>query len=192
VTLLAPNGGEAWRGLEEHIVSWTKGAGVLSVDLQLSLNGGVTWRTIARELTGTALKWTVPNLTAVQARLRVVVHGLPQSSDASNADFGIAPSNVLAVPPCAGCAGGPALLGAWPNPARNELTVGFTLPAPARGTLELVDPMGRRVASRPLDGLAAGEHRLLLLDREALPPGVYLVQLKTGARVRFAKVTVVR
>src|SRR6185295_12023675 len=38
VTLLAPNGGEAWRGLEERVVSWTKGAGVLSVDLEMSLN----------------------------------------------------------------------------------------------------------------------------------------------------------
>jgi hypothetical protein len=195
VVLLAPNGGEAWHGLEERVVSWTKGAGVLSVDLQLSLNGGTVWRTIARELTGTSLKWTVPNLTAAQARLRVVVHGMPQTFDGSNASFSIVPSTVLGVgggPACAGCPAGVSLLGAWPNPTRADLVVGFSLPEAARGTLDLVDALGRRVATRGLAGLSAGAHQLALLERQALPPGVYLVRLKIGAELRFAKVTVVR
>jgi hypothetical protein len=195
VTLLAPNGGEAWHGLEERTVSWTKGAGVLSVDLQLSLNGGTVWHTIARELTGTSVQWTVPNLASAQCRLRVVVHGMPQSFDASNASFSIAPSTVLGVgggPGCAGCPGGVALLGAWPNPARSDLVVGFSLPEAATGTLELVDALGRRLAARELSGYAAGAHQVPLLERQAVPPGVYLVRLKVGATLRFAKVTVVR
>src|SRR5262249_59625093 len=96
-------------------------------------------------------KWTVPNLVTSQARVRVVVHGMPQSSDVSDATFSIGLSNVLGVdgPPCAGCV---ALLGAWPNPTARGLVVGFTLPGGARGTLELVDPLGRRFAARELAG----------------------------------------
>jgi hypothetical protein len=131
-----------------------------------------------------------PDLGA--GRLRVVVHGLPQSTDASNATFSIAPSNVLDAPGCGACASGTALLGAWPNPARQQLVVGFTLPAGTRGSLELVDALGRRVASRDLEGTGTGPHEVTLLDREAVPPGVYLVRLKSGTVLRFAKVTVVR
>jgi hypothetical protein len=194
VTLVSPNGGEAWHGLEEHTVSWTKGAGVLSVDLQLSLDGGTVWRTIARELTGTSLPWTVPNLAASQCRLRVIVHGMPQSLDASNANFSIAPSTVLGVggPGCGSCPAGVALLGAWPNPAQSDLVVGFSLPEAAAGSLELVDALGRRVAERELSGLSAGAHQVSLLERQSVAPGVYLVRLKVGATLRFAKVTVVR
>jgi len=213
VTLVAPNGGEAWLGLDERTVSWTKGAGVMSVDLQLSTNAGTTWRTIARELTGTSWKWTVPNLTTSQARVRVVVHGMPQSSDLSNANFSIAPGAKLGVDggpvPCAGgaggCPGGLALLGAWPNPARGELVVGFTLPStgpPGQGsgeigragsvTLEMVDALGRRVAARDLSAMGAGRHEITLFDRQSVPPGVYLLRLERGAELRLAKVTVVR
>jgi len=195
VTLTAPNGGESWLGLQERTVSWTKGPGVLSVDLQLSLNAGATWRTIAHELTGTSWKWTVPNLVTSQARVRVVVHGMPQSNDASNANFSIGLGGVLGVdagPGCSGCAGGVALLGAWPNPTPRELVVGYTLPQGARGTLELVDALGRRYAARELAGTGPAEQRVTLADREAVPPGVYLVRLKSAATLRFAKVTVVR
>src|SRR5262249_54959856 len=158
VALLAPNGGEAWRGHEERTVTWTRGAGVSSVDLQMSTDSGGKWRTIARELTGTSWKWTVPNLVTSQARLRVVVHGMPLASDASNADFAIALDNVLGVgdgPGCAGCPGGVALLGAWPNPTSRGLVAGFTLPAGARGSGELVGALGRRFAARELARTAA-------------------------------------
>ena len=52
--------------------------------------------------------------------------------------------------------------------------------------------LGRRVATRELAGLSAGAHQLALLERQNVPPGVYLVRLKIGAELRFAKVTVVR
>ena len=153
----------------------------------------------------------MPNLTTSQARVRVVAHGLPQSSDLSNANFSIAPGAKLGVDggPCAGgaggCPGGLALLGAWPNPARGELVVGFTLPSTgAPGlmsggigragsvTLEMVDALGRRVAARDLSAMGAGRHEITMFDRQSVPPGVYLLRLERGAELRLAKVTVVR
>jgi hypothetical protein len=85
-----------------------------------------------------------------------------------------------------------ALLGAWPNPARSDLTVAFTLPAGATGSLDMVDLAGRRVAERDLSGLASGSHQLPLLEHAQLPPGVYLVRLRTGGDLRLAKVSIVR
>jgi hypothetical protein len=144
---------------------------------------------VASEIGGTSYKWTVPGPTGTHARLRVVAHGLTQSADASNADFTVLPPGSLGVDD-----GGPrlALLGVWPNPARTDLTVAFTLPGAGGGTLELVDLLGRRVARRDLAGLPAGAHQVRLLEREPLPPGVYLVRLRRGAVLRLAKVSVVR
>jgi hypothetical protein len=192
LTLLAPNGGESWTRQDERTVSWTKGAGVLSVDIQASSDSGVHWRTIARELTGTSWKWSVAGVTTTHARLRVVAHGMPQANDASNADFTLLPFGTL------GVGDGPphlALLGCWPNPARADLTVSFSLPAAApgsSGTLELVDLLGRRVAARELAAFGGGQHQVALLDHQVLPPGVYLVRLKCGADIRLSKVAVVR
>jgi hypothetical protein len=189
VTLLTPNGGETWTVLEERTVTWTKGAGVLSVDVQLSTDSGGHWRTIARELTGTSWKWSVTGPTGTHARLRVVAHGLPQWNDGSNADFTVLPAGALGVdeaPPHV------ALLGAWPNPARTDLTVSFSLPAGAHGRLEMVDLLGRRVADRGLEDFGPGTHQVTLFDHRALPPGVYLLRLECGGELRLAKVAVVR
>ncbi len=189
VTLLAPNGGETWAVQDERTVTWTKGAGVLAVDVQLSSDAGAHWRTIARELTGTSWTWSVAGAISSTSRLRVVAHGMPQSNDASNANFTIVPASTLGVDD-----GVPhlALLGAWPNPARHDLMVSFSLPAGASGSLDLVDLAGRRVAERDLSGLAAGTHQVPLLERAVLPPGVYLVRLRTGGDLRLAKVSIVR
>jgi hypothetical protein len=189
VTLLAPNGGETWSVQDERTVTWTKGAGVLSVDVQLSTDGGSHWRTIARELTGTSYKWSVASAITNSARLRVVAHGMPQSNDASNANFVIVPASTLGVGDDTPRL---ALLGAWPNPARSDLMVSFTLPAGARGTLDMVDLAGRRVAGHDLAGLSAGAHQVRLLEHAALPPGVYLVRLRTGGDLRLAKISIVR
>jgi len=189
VTLLSPNGGEAFFGQQDRVVSWTQGPGVLSVDLEWSRDGGSHWKTIARDISGTSWHWTVPNLAVATNRLRVVVHGMPQSSDASDADFSISPDVTL---DAGGLAPSLALLGASPNPARRTLRVTFALPAARAGSLELVDLLGRRVARRDLGSLGAGTHSMELLDGRALPPGLYLLRLDSGGERRTAKVAIVR
>jgi hypothetical protein len=189
VALSSPNGGETWFEPEERTVSWTRGAGVLSVDVQLSTDSGVHWRTIAREISTLSWKWTVAGPTSTHARLRVVAHGLPQSSDASNADFTLAPAGGLAVGDDTPRL---TLLSAWPNPARRELTVSFALPVGGHGVLDLVDLLGRRVALRDLASFGPGTHQVQLLEQQALPPGVYLVRLRVGGDLKLAKVAVVR
>jgi hypothetical protein len=190
LTITSPNGGEVWNGGTEQTISWTKGAGVMTVDLQRSDDGGAHWRTLARGLTRTSYSYTAAGPTTSQARFRVVDSHAAQFSDASDADLTIWDASVLGAEP-----GAPklALLGAWPNPARQDLAVSLALPnTEARGTLELLDLAGRRVAFRDLAGLGTGRHQVKLLDRQNVAPGLYLVRLMYGGEVKSMKVAVLR
>jgi hypothetical protein len=190
LAVTAPNGGETWAGGSEHLLAWTKGAGVMTVDVQRSDDSGVHWRTLARGLPGTSYAWTATAPYTNRVRIRVVDSHAAQFADASEADFTVQDPATLdagGLPPAL------ALLGAWPNPARRDLSVALSLPSgESRGALELIDLSGRRVAYRDLSGLAAGRHQLALLERQALPPGVYLVRLTRGSDVRSLKVAVLR
>jgi hypothetical protein len=162
----------------------------MTVDVQRSDDSGVHWRTLARGLPGTSYAWTATAPYMSRVRIRVVDSHAAQFADASDADFTVQDPATLdagGLPPAL------ALLGAWPNPARRDLSVALSLPSgESRGALELIDLSGRRVAYRDLSGLAAGRHQLALLERQALPPGVYLVRLTRGSDVRSLKVAVLR
>jgi hypothetical protein len=68
----------------------------------------------------------------------------------------------------------------WPNPVRAEAQIRFAVPTAGQATVDLFDLGGRRVWSKPLGQLAAGQHTASLPvgAMRALPPGVYLVRLK--------------
>ena len=85
-----------------------------------------------------------------------------------------------------------ALHGCRPNPVREAPIVAFSLAGTARARLELLDVAGRRVLSRDVSPLGAGEHVLRLDGPQEIPAGVYLVRLTQGSRVLTSKVTVLR
>ena len=85
-----------------------------------------------------------------------------------------------------------ALQGVRPNPSTGVPTIAFTLPTVAKGEIEVFDLSGRRVASRTLDGVAAGQHLMRLDDTGPLPPGVYLVRLTHGPRVLTVRAVMLR
>ena len=190
LAMVSPNGAEVWVGDTGHTISWTRGAGVMTVDLQRSDDSGAHWRTLARGLTGTSYSYTVTPPWTTHARFRVVEGHAAQFNDASDADFETFDPALLAVgddPPHL------ALLGAQPNPARQDLTVSYSLAVSgARGALELLDLAGRRVAWRDLSGESAGRHQARLLERQALAPGVYMLRLTHAGAVRSLKVAVIQ
>jgi hypothetical protein len=190
LAIVSPNGGESWFGNQEHTITWDKGAGVMTVDLQRSDDSGAHWRTLARGLTGTSYGYTAAPPYDPNVRFRVVEGHAAQFSDASDADFEIEDPSLLAAndpPPAL------ALLGAQPNPARQDLTVSYSLAVSgARGALELLDLAGRRVAWRDLSGESAGRHQVRLLERQALRPGVYMIRLTHAGEVRGMKVALIQ
>ena len=78
----------------------------------------------------------------------------------------------------------------WPNPARNELSVRFSLAANASARLTLLDIGGRRVRSQSVSG--PGEH-IQRFDRLGeLAPGVYVLRLAQGSSVQTARVAILK
>ena len=184
----SPAGGDTLIETVNRTLTWTKGAGVGQVDVEVSRDGGATWATIARHRTDTSFTWTPTAPATTQARVRVVDGTRRWVSGSSAADFTILPQTVLdantPAPPHL------ALLGAWPNPARGAFSVSLALPQGGRAArLELLDLAGRRVADVPLGGYGPGVH-VVPLRGEGLRPGVYLVRLTGAGAVSSRKVAV--
>ncbi len=72
LSVVAPNGGQRLLVGDEYDVQWSKGGGVIAVDVQLLRNGSGVFETIARNQTGTTFTWTVTPPVSSNAVLRVV------------------------------------------------------------------------------------------------------------------------
>jgi hypothetical protein len=83
-----------------------------------------------------------------------------------------------------------ALEGARPNPAVDALAVAFSLPDATLARLEVLDPSGRLIAARAVEG--AGRQVLRLAGPGAIAPGLYLVRLTQHGRALTARVVMVR
>jgi hypothetical protein len=87
---------------------------------------------------------------------------------------------------------GIALHGARPNPSFAGLSAAFTLPDASAARLEVTDLAGRRILSRDVGVLGAGEHVVDLAQGRRLPPGVYLLRLTRGSESLTARAVVIR
>ena len=112
LAITSPVGGESWQDSTEQTITWTKGVGVMTVDLQRSNDGGGHWITLARGLSGTSYKYTVAAPFVSTVRFRVVDSRGAQFKGATAADLTVIDHRTLGVDD-----GTPrlALLGAWPN-----------------------------------------------------------------------------
>jgi choice-of-anchor C domain-containing protein len=82
-----------------------------------------------------------------------------------------------------------------PNPSRGGTTLAFSLPVPARARVAVQDVAGREVAVLADGDYAPGPHRVAW-DGTAfgrpLPPGLYLVSLRTPGATRSRRLLVLR
>jgi len=85
-----------------------------------------------------------------------------------------------------------ALGGLQPNPAVAELVAAFTLPRTEPATLDLIDLAGRRIVSKDVSSLGAGNHRVRIAESGAVSPGVYWLVLQQGGERKVARALVVR
>jgi len=92
VTLLTPNGGEVITAGTPFAITWTAPPKAVTFSLELSLDNGQTWSTIASKLTGNLFSWTapVPGNNKRQCLIRVTgydVNKVKVKSDLSDAAF---------------------------------------------------------------------------------------------------------
>ncbi len=91
-----------------------------------------------------------------------------------------------------GAPGAPALrVAATANPVRSQTAIRYTLPAPGRMRLSVVDVLGREVALLATGEQAAGTHEAPF-DASRLAPGVYTLRLVAAGAAATARITVVR
>ena len=79
----------------------------------------------------------------------------------------------------------------WPNPARLDARLAFSLPTAGAVQAELIDITGRRVWTRDLGVLEAGSHAIELAGRERIAAGVYFVRIGFGRETRTTRFAIV-
>jgi hypothetical protein len=83
-----------------------------------------------------------------------------------------------------------ALAGVSPNPAIDQMSVSFVLASAEAATLDLIDVSGRRLLGRDVGALGAGSHRIDLVTAGLVPPGMYFLRLRQGARVASSRIVI--
>lgn len=160
-------------------------SGLLAADVELSVDGGAHWTTLARAVQGGTWRWNVNGPVTGLARLRVRDAFAPSRGD-TTAAFVIAPSALDAA--SGGSEWALALDAPWPNPSRGAVTFALTLPVTNAVRLEILDVSGRRVRTLRHGALAAGRHVFAFDGRNEsgspLPPGSYFARVRTAAGER--------
>jgi hypothetical protein len=136
---------------------------------------GTAWRSIGRAAADGVgvLEWRDTGLAPGRHGYRVA---LPEAPSAGEVWVEVAAARF-------------ALLGARPQPAGARLVVRVELPSAEPASVELLDVTGRRLVARSVSGIGAHD---VSLDGVPLPPGIYLVTLRQGARRAALHVPVVR
>lgn len=85
-----------------------------------------------------------------------------------------------------------ALHGASPNPGRMGVQVRLSLPDATPTTLAPYDIAGRKLWSRDVGALGAGEHSVPIANGAWLPPGTYFARLTSGAASAHTNIVIRR
>jgi hypothetical protein len=85
-----------------------------------------------------------------------------------------------------------ALAGLRPNPAKKDMFVSFSLKDASPARMEVLDLVGRTVATREVGGLGPGSHVVNLAQGQVIPPGIYFLRLVQGGKFVTARAAVVR
>ena len=90
ITVIVPNGGEVWTVGSTQTIQWSSQGFSGNVKIQLSRDGGASYKQIANNVPNTgAFQWTVTRPATAQALIRVISMNQPTVQDTSDAVFSI-------------------------------------------------------------------------------------------------------
>ena len=95
ITVVSPNGGEAWIVASSQNITWTKTGSIANVKIEYSTDGGTTYpvgNLIAASVnatTGTPYAWTIPDAISTTVKVKITDTTDTTVYDESNASFTI-------------------------------------------------------------------------------------------------------
>jgi hypothetical protein len=99
IMVTSSNGGEEWAAGSTQTITWASTGVTGNVRIQLSRNGGATWRTLVSSTPNDGTHtWTVTGPATTQARIRIVSVSHSTIRDSSDANFTIAQSITVTSP----------------------------------------------------------------------------------------------
>ena len=91
LTILAPNGGEAWESNSGHEIQWQSAGLIDSVDLHYSTDNGRTWREIVANIENSSqYLWQIPELVSDSCLVRILDSSNEHLVDVSDSVFDLA------------------------------------------------------------------------------------------------------
>jgi hypothetical protein len=72
IKVVAPNGGENWKGGSKQLIKWTS-SDINNLKFDFTTNNGLTWNTISDTITASLgqFEWTLPLLTSSQCKIKL-------------------------------------------------------------------------------------------------------------------------
>ncbi|UCC11381.1 MAG: T9SS type A sorting domain-containing protein [candidate division WOR-3 bacterium] len=189
VLVIEPNGGETWFWNNVYTVEWhsSDNAGIDSLNVELSLDGGITYPIVIAHIAGndSMFDYLVPEIVSSACRVRVTAYdaGGNSGSDVSDnvfeiGEYGIEEeSEILRFF---------AVDVTTSNPFTGALSCEIMLPSASPVKFMIYDVEGRLVDDINEPVLGPGIHTFIL--GHALPAGVYFVHVMTGDYQKSAKV----
>jgi hypothetical protein len=181
VTVIVPNGGEVWYWNYVETIEWNSSdnVGIDSLDISLSLDGGVTYPISIAHIVGndSSYDWMVPETVSYECKIRVTAFdvGLNTIFDESDSVFTI---GELGVEEQVGIPKHFAVMMASSNPFTGNLCVKLQLPEARVVKVAVYDVEGRLIGHIADDRFTPGYYTLTL--NKGLAAGIYFVYVKAG------------
>jgi hypothetical protein len=198
VTVRDPNGGEMIPRGDEFRIHWDArdDIGVVMTHVLLSTNGGLSYPdTLGRGALDSLLMWQVPDITAPDCRIKVVVLDALQNEafDICDGSFAITDATDVDDVPVARL----ALEQNRPNPFNPRTEIKFSLPREQHLKLRIYDVEGRLVKTLVDERRIAGVHRVIWNGTDAtgarVSSGLYFYRLITDdGQVRTRKMMLLK
>ncbi len=191
-----PNEGtEVWTYRDTVRVDWTS-ENVDQVKIELSIDGGKQWRTIADAVSAAAgtFDYVVEDLSLVPLDNTLLVRvsdvSDPTVFDESDAPFSFH-TGISAVPAITGVESGLTMQGIWPNPMRDHAQLRWTQSRGGNVSVRLYGSDGRVARELPIGQRGTGRQSVEL-EGLNLPSGAYIVEVRVGVDRVITQVVITR
>jgi hypothetical protein len=187
VTLITPSSNATVDCNKTTSVRWTSN-NVANFDLELSLDGGLTWSKLEYGINATksAYSWNVPNVNSDHAIIRSLWNHDADMEYDRTPEFRIV--GTVGVEDALTFTVGTA----YPNPFNSTTQVSFTLPEDGAVYASVYNAQGMKVADVLRGRTYAKGTYTLTFGAEDFPSGVYFLRLSSGANTDVQELRIVK